>query len=71
MLSDLKTVDPQLLLTVNSDIGCHMTLRDLQKWHPGIKLFMTHQCSISSEKIKVTQYALSCRIMASLYRGRV
>ena len=61
VLSDLKIINLQFLLTVDNDISCHVTSGDFQKRPQGKKCYLTCQCSISSKKTKVTQFARLCR----------
>ena len=61
MLPNLKILELQFLVTVDNELSCHMTLEGFQ----GEKSSLTYQCSISSEKTKVNQFARLCRIIYS------
>ena len=65
VLSNLKIVELWFLVTVDNDVSCHMIWWwDFQRWSQGEKWFLTDQCSISSEKTKVTQFT---RLLSLLY----
>ena len=63
VLPDLKFVDLEFFVTVDNNVSCYVTLGDLKRWSHGEKRSVTHQCSISSEKTKVTQFSRFCRFM--------
>ena len=56
----------QFLVTVDEDVRCRVTLGDFQSWLQGGECSLTYQCSISSEKTKVTQFARLCKITTCL-----
>ena len=68
VLSNLKFVVLQFLVTIDIDVSCHVNIRVFQIWPKGKRCTLTYQCSISSEKTKVTQFVSLCRIMACLVR---
>ena len=43
VLSDLKIINPEFLLTVNNGVSRHVTLGDFQKWPQGKKCSLTCQ----------------------------
>ena len=67
VLSDLKFVNLEFFVTVDNNVSCYVTLGDLKRWSHGEKRSVTHQCSISSEKTKVTQFSRFCRFMTYTY----
>ena len=56
-----------ILVTVDNDVSCHVTLGDFQRWPQGEKCSLTYQFLISSEKTTITQFARLCRIMTCLF----
>ena len=53
ILWNLKIVEVQLLVTVENEVNCHVTLGDFQRWPQREKCSLTYECSISSEKTKM------------------
>ena len=61
-------LEVHVLVTVDNEMSCHMILGSFQRWPQNEKCSLICQCSILSEKTKVTQFARLCRIMACLQR---
>ena len=65
VLSNLKIVEFQLLVTIDNDASCHVILEDFPEMTPKRKMYF--DLSIFNEKTKVNQFARLCRIMTCLF----
>ena len=61
-------LEVHVLVTVDNEMSCHMILGSFQRWPQNEKCSLICQSSILSEKTKVTQFAILCRIMTCLQR---
>ena len=69
VLSNLKIVELQFLVTVDNEVSCHVTLGNFQRWLQDGKCSLIYQRLISNEKTKVTQFARLCKIMTCLFEA--
>ena len=63
VLSTLKFIGLQLLVSVWNDVSYHVNLGFFQRSHRGKICSLIYQWLLSSEKTKVTQFARLCKIM--------